>query len=165
MTNPPRRGFEQPRPQGANQPPTPPWSLEGYLRGGYFDPKGNIKSELISQMADRVARALGEAEVTSNQLKRFFSQIRAIERQMERTPFDQVRPDILRLKAMVANYVGKGRNPRERDNREVFKRFIDQNVDLVTIGDEEGCRRGFTRGLVPHFECVVAFYKYRFPTK
>ena len=133
---------------------------QGYLEGGYFD-AGNIRSELLTETAESVARALGNAGVTTAQLRRFFSHVRSVERELTQRSFPEVTPQIQSLKPMAANYVGRGSNAWERESREVFKRFIDLNVDQV-IAEKE---KGFKEGFVPHFESVVAYYKYHFPNK
>jgi len=132
-----------------------------YLVDGYFDAKGNIRCDLISDIAERVAQSLGNAGVTSAQLRRFFGQVRSIERQMTRISFGEICPQIESLKAKAANYVGRGSNRDEREKREVFKQFIDRNVQLSVADDGKGFKNGF----VPHFESVVAYFKYHFPAK
>lgn len=161
MMNQPRRGPVGGAPPPRDSRPPPPQLPEGYLREGYFDEKGNIRCDLISRMAEEVAERLGNAGVTSAQLRRFFGQVRVIERLLQQTTFGEVCPQILSLKAKAANYVGRGSSNEERSRREVFKRFIDQNVDLIIKSPE----KGFNKGFVPHFESVVAYYKYHFPTR
>lgn len=161
MTNQPRRGFEGGRsgpPQGR---PVVPRLPEGYLKDGYFDAKGNIRCELVSDLAETVAKALGNAGVTSGQLRRFFGQVRALERDLRRGSFPESCGRIEALKAKAANYAGRGTNRDEREKREVLKAFIDRNVGLAMA--DSG--KGFLKGFVPHFESVVAYYKYHFPTK
>jgi CRISPR type III-A-associated protein Csm2 len=147
-------------PQQRDQAPVtlPP----GYLEKGYFD-KEHIRPELITTLAESVAFSLGKSGVTAAQIQRFFRQARAIERQFDNTrDFLSILPDLLKLKASAANYAGKGNNLWERENREVFKQFIDRNIALATK-EENG--RSFKKGFIPHFESVVAYYKYHFPTK
>lgn len=132
----------------------------GYLQGGYFGEKGNIKCDLLTNIAEQVAKMLGGSGVTSTQLRGFFMQVRAIERRLEQTSFAEVMPQIQKLKPMVANYVGRGKNEAERRRRENLKRFIDRNAELAMQSEKD-----FRRGFIPHFESVVAYYKYHFPTK
>ena len=159
MGNDEQRGRYSPRRE--QKPPSLP---PGYLEGGYFDQKDKIRPELITRTAEDIARTLGNAGVTTAQLRRFFGQVRSIERELAARDrdFEAVAPQIQSLKPMVANYVGRGNNPWERERREVFKRFIDRNVDRVMAGNDE---RFFKRGFVPHFESVVAYFKYHFPNK
>lgn len=146
-------------PRREQKPPSLP---AGYLQGGYFNEKEKLRSELITRMAETVAKALGDAGVTSAQLRRFFGQVRSIERDLKnREDFDDVMPAILSLKPKAANYVGRGNNQWERERREVFRQFLDRNVDLVVENKEKGFKEGF----LPHFESVVAYFKYQFPTK
>lgn len=134
---------------------------KGYLDGGYFADNTNIKSELLTETAEHVARVLGNSNsITSTQLKRFFAQVRAIERELGQKGFSELVPQILSLKPMAANYVGRGSSQWERERREVFKRFIDRNVELASRDENS-----FNKGFIPHFESVVAYYKYHFPNK
>jgi len=133
----------------------------GYLKGGYFDDHGKIISDLLTETAEQVAEVLGNSGVTSTQLRRFFTQVRSIQRELGQRSFQDVVSEILSLKSLVANYVGRGKNQREREEREgSLKRFIDLNVALA-VKDENS----FVKGFIPHFECVVAYYKYHFPNK
>jgi len=132
-----------------------------YLQGGYFDDTGNIKCDLLTKTAEQVAQVLGHAGVTSTQLRRFFTQVRSIQRELGQRSFQDVVSEIQSLKPLVANYVGRGKNQREREEREgSLKRFIDLNVALA-MKDENS----FAKGFILHFECVVAYYKYHFPNK
>lgn len=138
----------------------PPQLPSGYLQNGYFDSQGNINGELLTRIAEQVARVLGDSQITYTQLRRFFAQVRSIERDLGQRDFPKLVPQIQSLKPMAANYVGKANNQWERQKREAFKRFIDLNVQLA-IRDQES----FEKGFIPHFESVVAYYKYHFPNK
>ncbi len=87
-------------------------------------------------------------------------QVGAIERQIGQKEFLELVPRIQRLSALVAYFVGRGRTPDERLKRETFKRFIDRNRAVA-----EKSERNFKQGFVPHFEAVVAYYKFHFPGK
>ena len=150
-----QRGRFSPR-REQKLPSLPP----GYLESGYFDDRGNIKCELLTQTAEQVAKSLGYAGITFTQLRRFFAQVRSIERELGQKDFSGLAPQIQGLKPMAANYVGRGSNQWERERREVFKHFIDHNVELA-MRDKDSFKKGF----VPHFESVVSYYKYHFPNK
>jgi CRISPR-associated protein, Csm2 family len=133
------------------------------LKSGYFDGNDNLKCELLTSLAEQVARDLGKSGITSTQLRRFFTQVRSIERKLgQQQDFLALVPQIQCLKPMAANYVGKGNNQWELERRKIFKQFIDLNVELATR-DEKGF--SFKKGFVPHFESVIAYYKYHFPNK
>ena len=144
-------------PRREQQQPTLP---AGYLQGGYFDEKGNIKCDLLANIAEQVAKVLGDSGVTSTQLRGFFMQVRAIERRLGQTSFPEVVPQIQKLKPLAANYVGRAKNEAERRGRPNLKLFIDRNGELA-VRDEKNFKKGF----IPHFESVVAYYKYHFPSK
>ena len=144
-------------PRGEQRLPSLP---SAYLGEGYFDSNGNINCELLTQTAEQVAKDLGNSGITSTQLRRFFTQIRSIARELGQKDFSEIVPQIKSLKPMAANYVGRGNNSWERERREVFKQFIDRNVQFASRD-----KKGFKKGFIPHFESVVAYYKYHFPNK
>ena len=131
-----------------------------YLEGGYFDDSGNIKCDLLTHTAEQVARVLGNSGVTSTQLRRFFMQVRSIERELGPKAFPELVPQIQSLQPAVANYVGRGKDPGERERRKSLKWFIDRNVEFATKD-----QKNFEEGFIPHFESIVAYYKYHFPRK
>jgi CRISPR type III-A-associated protein Csm2 len=131
-----------------------------FLKRGYFDNEDNVKCELLTTMAEHVARVLGNAGMTSAQINRFFRHVRAIEREVDSKAFAEMIPRIQSLKPLVANYTGRGKDERERQRRQEFKRFVDFNVELA-----QKDIRSFKEGFVPHFESIVAYFKYHFPRK
>lgn len=138
-----------------------------YLDGGYFDEKGHIKPELITNVAESIARTLVEANVTSAQLRRFFGHVRSVEREFTQKGggeeiFTELISQVQSLKPMVANYVGRAPGSWDRERREVFKKFIDRNVDKTLSGK---MAKNFKEGFIPHFESIVAYYKYYSPGK
>jgi CRISPR type III-A-associated protein Csm2 len=155
---------QSPRPNNPQRinitPPTSSPTKGDYLKTGYFDVNGNLRSELITSTAQQIAREMGDANITYSQLRSFFTQIRAIERKLESKQFPEVVPRIQRLEYLVANYVGRGQNDFDRQNREILKRFIDYNTK-----NAEKDKHSFKDGFIPHFEAVIAYYKYQFPRK
>ena len=125
------------------QPSLPP----GYLQGGYFDKEGNVLPEVIQEWPEQLARTLLREGLKSTQLRRFFNRARAIEQQ--NLPFERLREEIISLKPIAAASVGRKTAP------DVFKVFIDRNVDLAINSLES-----FSRGFLTHFQSVVAYVKY-----
>jgi len=160
-TPPPRQGGgggqgRRDRYQSAPSPELPP----EYLKNGYFDEKGNVIDQVIVVWPQKIAKALGNSGVTYLQIRRFFTQVRSVERELGSKDFDELVVRIQSLKPLVASFVGRGSNRYERQGRENLKRFIDCNVELATRNEHS-----FKRGFVPHFECVIAYFKYYFPSK
>ena len=151
--------------QGGRYPPPNPSPTQtaypvGYLQGSYFDDKGVIKCELLTTRAEQLAKTFGNAGIASTQLRQFFVQVRSIERQIGQRQFAELIPRIQRLSALVAYFAGRGKSPDERNKREIFKRFIDENRVIA-----EKIEKNFKLGFVPHFEAIVAYYKFYFPGK
>ena len=118
-----------------------------YLQGGYFDKDGHILPQVIQEWPEQLARAFLREGLKSTQLRRFFNRARAIEQQ--NLPFERLREDILSLKPIAAASVGRGTAP------DIFKVFIDRNIDLAIDSSES-----FSRGFLTHFQSVVAYLKY-----
>lgn len=122
----------------------------GYLQGGYFGDKGHLLPEVVQQWPQQLAQSFKQTGLTSTQMRRFFNRARGIERQLDANqPFDRLKEQILALKPIAAASVGKGNAP------ELFKTFIDKNVDLAVMSEE-----AFKRGFLTHFQSVVAYIKY-----
>jgi CRISPR type III-A-associated protein Csm2 len=140
-----QRGHQEQRRPPAGLPP-------GYLRQGYFDAKGNLRPEVITSLAENVARALGDAHppLASTQLRRFYTKARFIKQKLDSgIPWEKVASDIHSLKRDAADSVGKEKAPR------IFKDFIDINVDLGAQSKDS-----FVKGFLEHFQSVVAYRKY-----
>lgn len=140
------RQYEQRRPPPSGLP-------QGYLREGYFDAKGNLRPEVITDLAEEAARALGNARpsMTSTQLRRFYNKTRFVRQKLDAgTSWEKVIGDIHSLKRDAANAVGKNNAPG------VFKYFIDTNVQLAVQSKDS-----FIRGFLEHFQSVVAYRKYQ----
>jgi len=155
--------YRRPQPPQMGRAPAPALGSQlqdylNFLKRGYFDNEDNVRCELLTTMAEHVAQVLGGAKMTSAQINRFFRHVRAIEREGDTKAFAELIPRIQSLKPLVANYTGRGNTEQERQRRQEFKRFIDFNVELA-----QKDIRSFKKGFVPHFESVVAYFKYHFP--
>lgn len=154
-------GKSSPRPPNREDEPDFPTWYRTKLRDGYFDnEKKKIKADLLIDTPIEVAKRFGRAGITSTQLRRFFGHVRAVERELWNKEFSEVVPKLLILEPMVANYVGRGKNQYERDSREILKSFIDLNINLASES-----KKSFEEGLIPHFQSVIAYFKYYFPNK
>ena len=130
----------------------PPGLPRGYLQGGYFQPDGNIRPEVIVDWAEEVARVLGDArpEMTYTQLRRFYNKMLSIKQKLDAgSHFPKLVGELLTLKRDAADSVGKENAPQ------LFKEFIDRNVNLA-IEKESNFKEGFLQ----HFQSVVAYRKY-----
>ena len=126
------------------------------LQDGYFDSSGNMKCELITTLAEQVARDLAfKGKVSTAQLRGFFGHVRAVERELEYSEFAVIIPSIQKLEPLAAYYVGRGSNQYEKNERKLLKQFIDLNVQCAQKG-----KREFKEGLVIHFQSVVAYHKF-----
>jgi CRISPR type III-A-associated protein Csm2 len=136
---------------------------EGYLAKGYFDERGFIFPEVITKWPEDMAIKLGKVGVTSAGLRRFYNKSKFIEQRLDAgEPFPSMKAKILELKQHAANVVGKAANREEKAKLELFKKFIDQNVDLA-VSDEDG--KSFREGFLLHFQGVIAYFKYHYPKK
>lgn len=126
---------------------------------GYFNERGYLRAELRVEDADMVARVLADANVTSGQLRRFFTMARSLEQRLSYNPnFEALIPDIARFQPLAANLIGREQNFNQRRRLEVLRDFIDLNAQKARENKE-----AFHKGFVPHFESVIAYFKYHKP--
>ncbi|MBV9399380.1 MAG: type III-A CRISPR-associated protein Csm2 [Bryobacterales bacterium] len=108
-----------------------------------------MQAELLKGKAEEIASRFEADGLRRHQLRAFYDHAK---RQLQRlgygAPFEEIKPEIARLKAFAADRAGRSNNPIPA----TFKRFIDCNVDAV--GDEKSFKSGF----MPHFEAVVAYF-------
>jgi CRISPR-associated protein Csm2 len=127
-----------------------------YLAQGYFDEKGFLYIDLITDTAEKVAKALGNSNpsLTSNQLRKYFTHAKSAQNSLKLIgSYDDVKVNIHKLKSFAAEAVGKKKVP------ETFHKFIVKNLSCVT--DE----KSFNKGFMEHFQAVVAYFYYYFPKK
>lgn len=148
------------KPSGRRSPARPSTRTEfqfgpDYLREGYFqlkEGKRYLRPEVLDTLAMDVAKVLGNQEIKSSQMRRFFNKARGIEFALDRQgDFEAIKADIYGFKRDVAYQVGRKVVP------EGFKQFIDRNVELA-VQDEKSFRDGFLQ----HFESVLAYFVYFF---
>jgi CRISPR type III-A-associated protein Csm2 len=121
-----------------------------YLKGGYFTPEGHPRTELVADVANKVAEVflIARPQLTTGQMRAFFQTVRSIEYRLKtvKEPFAAVEQDLQALWSKAAERKEKEKVPPE------FVRFIKANLDLVT--DQES----FLKGFLPHLQAVVAFH-------
>lgn len=137
--------------------PAPQVALpNNYLAQGFFDEKGYLHADLITDTAEKVALTFGNSSpgLTTSQLRRFFSHAKAAQNSLNVIgDYDKVKVNIQKLRFFAAEAAGKGKVPKS------FHEFIVRNLDLVT--DE----KSFGKGFMEHFQAVVAYFYYHFPRK
>ena len=169
MRNPPRWSGgstaggpgRDPRGSPPGQPQRPERSLDtvwpDYLRGGYFNADGNLKSDfLIRSKVEPLASAMAESSpsLTSHQIRRFFQHCRAIEARLKADPtrWGKEESEFRKLDVAAADAFGKGaRDQREAKIPKLFHDFIQRNVETVKTHTD------FLKGFLPHFEALVGF--------
>lgn len=144
--------FDRSQTSGQGRPPSQQSGLPaGYLQNGYFDQEGNINPDLITTIAEQVARVLLEkGAMSSTQLRRFYNKARSIKDRLDTgASFPQVVSKIRELERDAVYSVGREVAP------EVFRQFMERNVRLAEKGQKE-----FEEGFLQHFQSVVAYGKY-----
>lgn len=122
--------------------PFPP----GYPR--YLTDEGHTRVELVKDEAEQIAAQFESDKLKRNQLRAFYDHAkRQLQRLRYGSSFEEIHPEVARLKAFAADRAARTNNPIPRS----FKEFIDRNVDAVR--DE----KSFTHGFMPHFEAVVGY--------
>jgi CRISPR type III-A-associated protein Csm2 len=146
---PPDRSFDAPRlPEG--------YLVEGYFLRGNDGTAARLRDELIIDHARRIAGDFARIGLTGGQLRRFYDHARKAGRQMESRSFTEALPSLLEMKPLAADAVGRAR--AEGKDYELFKQFIDRNVDCARES-----RKAFEEGFLKHFMYVLAYFKYLKP--
>jgi CRISPR type III-A-associated protein Csm2 len=150
-------GYRQPprrenQPQGHGNPPqkTLDQLWPDYLKAGYFDPDGNLRVDFVSRSkVQPLVQEMGNAKLTSNQLRRFFQHCRAIEARLRaKTSSWRAEEAAFRmLDVAAADALGKSTAKIPK----LFHDFVQRNVAAVRTETD------FLKGFLPHFEALVGF--------
>ena len=141
-----RQGNRQGNRPSGQRPEGPP-----VARADYFDDKDNLKKEWVDDEADAVAKNLGDEKLKSAQLRRFYSEVKTLERiwmtrGQSEDAFAELLPQIKILKA-------KAIYARERGvTGDYFQRWLAEHVNAVNTAKAFGA-------FLLHFEAVVGFSK------
>ncbi len=123
----------------------------------YFDQSDNIRVELLDEMAASIAQSFVERDSRTNrltrgslssaQMRRFFSELRQLEKKVKVMGFDKVKPLIKMVKSK-ASYAANPANPKIPAS---FKSFLIKNIDEIQTGKD-------FEAFMLHFEAVVGFF-------
>jgi CRISPR-associated protein Csm2 len=117
--------------------------------------KKRIRPELLCEEADGVAKKLyddSSKQLNSAQLRRFFEEVRHLEKVVNTQGFEVARP-LIRMLAAKAHYAHGRKNIGD-----VFKDFLAQHAKAIQ--DEPDFR-----AFVKFFEAIVGFYYFYNPKK
>jgi CRISPR type III-A-associated protein Csm2 len=136
--------------------------FDGYTKllkdKGYFkdEEQKYLREELIVKDADMVAKALADAGVTTNQLRKFFNMLRSLEHQLEVSKdFEKIKSGIAQLQPFAAAIVGREQKPDRRARLELLREFIDINASKARESEQ-----AFRRGFLIHFESIIAYFTF-----
>lgn len=143
-----------------------------YLKDGYFDNTGNIYTELIDSTALKIVETFknkwGGSDIKYTQMRKFFQHARQAQRAYESIPYEErkeqksiihLKNEIIKLKIMV--FYAKGRK-QEIKIPDSFVDFIIKNIDIIQNSNIDDIPNNVIKGFIPHFEAVVAYFKYKF---
>ena len=125
----------------------------------YEDPeKKVIKKELLSEKAEDIAKSLfiplrnGKEKpgITSSQIRRFYNEIKSLEKQLSSKQFKVLLP----LIKMVKSKVAYASNPARRTGSRITKEFRNFIVNCIDNINDEKDFKAFTL----HFEAVMGFF-------
>jgi CRISPR-associated protein Csm2 len=108
------------------------------------------KEELVTAEAEKIANELvgdnpRKPDLKSSQLRKFYMEVKSLERKVEAEGFEKIKPLIKMLKVKVNYQRGRGLVPPK------FVEFITKCVD--SVNDREDFK-----AFVMHFEAVVGYY-------
>jgi CRISPR-associated protein Csm2 len=124
----------------------------------YYYKEGNIKLGLLDEIAKEKAESfvkkdprdpsrLQKESLSSAQLRRFFGELRQLEKRVNAIGFEKVQPLIKMVKSK-ASYAANPSNPKIPNS---FKTFLIENIDNITE------KKDFEAFML-HFEAVVGFF-------
>ena len=129
---------------------------------GYFDDKGDMRSDLLEKEACKQAEEFvtyrkdyktgmkefdDKKSLSSAQLRKFFNEFRQLEKKVEIEGFNKVKPLIKMVKSKAA-YASNPSNPKIPRS---FKNFLNTNLDRIE-GEKD------FQAFMLHFEAVVGFF-------
>ena len=110
--------------------------------------KGIIREELLDEKARSLAQSFGGEQrnaLSHTQLRRFFNDLRNLEKRAERSSFEKMKPRIKMVKSKVA-YASKDKIPQS------FEKFMNDSISAI---ENEKDFEAF----MLHFEAVLGFSK------
>lgn len=145
---PPRRAPERAQESGPARVFVSRELPRGYLENGYLTPSGALHRELLTTWAEQIAQAVAGAssEATAHQVHLFANHVRRAVASLKSggTSLDRLLNEVRKLKAFAMERAARRKVP------DVFRRFIEANVDRVT--DEKSLR-----AFAEHFQAVEAY--------
>lgn len=135
---------------------SPKKGSSGMTRGGfqlpvpddypaYFDEKGVIKSEYLTDLAERIAQQFEKDKLTPHQLRAFYGHVKRQKAALAVRSWEYIYPEIQKLKPFAHDRHRRNSIPAS------FEEFIRRNVDKVQD------QTTFVDGFVEHFQAVVAY--------
>jgi hypothetical protein len=146
-------GYERERQRNAEAPAVT--APDGYLEGGYFA-DGAPRARLFREDAVCFAHQFGTDQVTSGQIRRFFNELRRLETLSGTLPWPEVRSRLLSLVPLAADAGARGL--KERRDFRALGLLVTANLRLLAALPEAEQPHAFRKGLVPHFEAVLAYF-------
>lgn len=123
-----------------------------YLKNGYFDQDGFLRSEYVSrEKVEPLVQAMcsDRGGLTTRQVRRYFGHCRAIETRLKTSSAKwlEVWPDVKKLDIAAAH--GAAKHPPKIPA--LFHDFIRSNVASIKS------KKDFLKGFLPHFEALIGF--------
>ncbi len=131
----------------------------------YFkDPEKKVLNEkLLDSEAERIAKSFFQEPsgkfrrrvmVSSNQLRKFYNEIKSLEKKLDSQSFEKIYPLVKMVKSKVAYATAPSKiNKNEEAVYGRFKAFITENIDSIPLDGEKEFR-----AFCKFFEAVVGFY-------
>lgn len=129
--------------------------LDDLKAKGYFNDKGYLRTELLVEDAEWVAKQMVAAKVTMGQLRKFFTMARGMQNRLSiQNDFDALIPEIASFHKHAIAVVGRA----DKDKKSYMKslrEFIDINSSIARQD-----QKNFLKGFIPHFESVIAYFTF-----
>ena len=129
----------------------------------YYDKDGKVKKDLFDKMAEEEAKKWasardrrGKPELSNTQVRKFYNEIKAIERYIElkgEENFEQKLPEIKMIKAKAAYAYGRKLQKKGGSITREFKDFLDKHIGQINTYQD-------FKIFCKFFEAVVGFFEF-----
>ncbi len=129
----------------------------------FKDAEKNVLNEtLFDRKAEEVAKTFFRFDsgrrpkmVSSSQLRKFYNEVKALEKKLDHQPFQNIFPLIKMIKSKVA-YATAPSKISNRDEQPLYKKFKEFIIEGIDSIPEDGEKE--FKAFCKYFEAVVGFY-------
>lgn len=115
-----------------------------------------IRPELLDKDALLIAKDFEKAKLTTNQVRKFYDEVKKYEKLLEKKDFSDVEPLIYMLKSK-AKYAVNKKNGMDM----VFYEFIDKSIDKIKTATTKESKEQNYKAFCLFFEAIYGFTNFK----